>query len=205
MSCSKVLAKTSDRCRELSDSSISGFKFVAVGPNTLAGMVLVKDECFGLGLAGKKSRLGCLKFGCKGITLGAHAFDVGKLGRGETMGHGGGGGSSGFSGCVSSKHGAVVLFVGSCAGSRLRLRAWGGRRGQVAVDRLGRLLGMLELLLVMDRMDLLEMLIAMLHNLSMVAEAPTACWRRRLHGSFYGRLAQWRRGPMGLCSSCWSR
>ena len=148
-SCSKVLAKTSDRCRELSDSSISGFKFGAVGPNTLAGMVLVKDECFGLGLAGKKSRMGCLEFGCKGITLGAHAFDVGKLGRGETMGQGGGGGSSGFSGCFSSKHGVVVLFVGSCAGSRLRLRAWGGRRGQVAVDRLGRLLGMLELLVVM--------------------------------------------------------
>ena len=128
-SCSKILAKTSDRCREFSNSSITGFKLDAVGPNTLAGMVLVKEECLGLVLDGKKSSLGCLELGCKGITLGTHVFDVGKLGRGETMVQGGGGGSSGFSGCFSSKHGVVVLVVGSCAGSRLRLRAWGGRRG----------------------------------------------------------------------------
>ena len=141
-SCSKVLAKTSDRYRELGDGSLSGRKFVAVGLNTLAGMLLVENECLALGLTGEK-------LGGKGITFIVHTLDVGDLGRGKLLVHGGGSGSSGFSGCVSSKHGVVVLFVGSCAGSRLRLRAWGGRRGQVAVDRLGRLLGMLELLVVM--------------------------------------------------------
>ena len=120
-SCSKDLAKTSDRCRELSDRSISGFKFVAVGLNTLAGMLLVENECLALGLTGEK-------LGGKGITLIASTLDEGDLGRGKLLVHGGGSGSSGFSGCLSSKHGVVVLFVGSCAGSRLGLRAWRGRR-----------------------------------------------------------------------------
>jgi hypothetical protein len=105
-------------------------------------MLLVENECLALGLTGEK-------LGGKGITFIVHTLDVGDLGRGKLLVHGGGSGSSGFSGCVRSKHGVVVLFVGSCAGSRLRLRAWGGRRRQVAVDRLGRLLGMLELLVVM--------------------------------------------------------
>ena len=120
-SCSKVLAKTSDRYRELSDRSISGFKFVAVGLDTLAGMELIENKCFALGLTVEK-------LGGKGITFIAHTLDVGDLGRGKLLVHGGGSGSSGFSGCVSSKHGVVVLFVGSCAGSRLGLRAFKGRR-----------------------------------------------------------------------------